>query len=61
MVRELGFVWSWCRVDDKVGCALRPTAQSGRAGKGCFDEVDVNVRRDEDDVEDCKAVDAQKK
>ena len=37
---------------------MSPTAQSGRAGSGCLDEVDVDVyvrREDEDVVEDdCK-------
>ena len=52
-MREFGFAWSWCRGPDSVGCALRPTAQSGRGGRGCFDEVDVIVRRDEEEEEDC--------
>lgn len=37
-----------------MGWALSPTAQSGRAGKGCFDEVDVYVCREDDEVEDYK-------
>lgn len=54
-MREFGFAWSWCRGPDSVGCALRPTAQSGRGGRGCFDEVDVIVRRDEEEEEeDCQ-------
>jgi hypothetical protein len=36
----------------RVGCGFRLMAQSGRAGKGCFEdvEVDVKVRREEDEV-----------
>lgn len=53
MVREFTSE-PWC-VLDNVGCALRPTAQSGLGGSGCFEEVEVNVRCDEDEVveEDC--------
>ena len=31
----------------KTGSALRPTAQSGRGGRGCFEDVDVNVVRED--------------
>ena len=53
MLRELLSEWSVWRLA-KVGCALRPTAQSGRGGKGCCcDEVvEVNVRREDDDVDE---------
>lgn len=55
IVRELVREWSerWARppVAAKVGCALRPTAQSGRGGKGCCDDVvDVYVRLEEEEV-----------
>lgn len=35
-----------------MGCALIPTAQSGRGGRGCCceDVVDVYVRREEEEV-----------
>ncbi len=38
----------------KCGIRFRPTAQSGRAGRGCCccDDVDVYVLRDDDDVDD---------
>jgi len=37
----------------KVGCALRPTAQSGRGGSGCCeDAVEVYVLREEELVDD---------
>lgn len=35
-----------------MGCGFSPTAQSGRAGKGCFEEVDVNVCFEEDELAD---------
>jgi hypothetical protein len=40
---------SWCRLDGES-----PIAQSGRAGKGCFEDVDVDVkvRADEEEVEE---------
>ena len=45
-----GEVCSWLPLAN-VGWALRPTAQSGRGGKGCCeDAVDVYVRRELDDV-----------
>ena len=55
IVREVSWLAVACRpppVAANVGWALRPTAQSGRAGKGCcWDEVvEVYVRRDEEDV-----------
>jgi hypothetical protein len=41
------------RVDGRVGCnvgfGLRPTAQSGRGGSGCCEEV----VREEEEVDDC--------
>lgn len=37
---------------ERVGWAFSPTAQSGRAGRGCFEEVEVNVRWDDEDVVD---------
>lgn len=40
-----------------VACAFRPTAQSGRAGRGCCDDaVDVYVRRDDDEVVEDEAI-----
>jgi hypothetical protein len=43
---------SWRRPAN-VGWAFSPTAQSGRAGRGCCDDVvEVYVRREEDDVVD---------
>lgn len=36
IVRE-ALWWSWCR----ALWGFRPTAQSGRAGSGCFDDVEV--------------------
>lgn len=58
MVREFGLLWSWWRPEDNVGCAFNPTAQSGLGGKGCFEEVDVYVRCDEEEAvdEDCQTM-----
>lgn len=42
---------SWC-LEEPSG--RRPIAQSGRAGNGCFDDVDVevNVLADDEEVDD---------
>ncbi len=59
IVREPVCERSWWRAPASVGCAFRPTAQSGRAGNGCCDDVvDVNVRREEEDVvdDDCRMI-----
>lgn len=54
-MRECGLLSSCDRGGWRPGRALIPTAQSGLAGKGCLDEVEVNVRREDDDVveDDC--------
>lgn len=56
MVRECGLLCSCGRGGWRPGRAFIPTAQSGLAGKGCLDEVDVNVRREDDDVVEDEAV-----
>lgn len=55
MFREFALLWSWwCRVACNTGSALRPTAQSGRGGSGCFEDVDVYVVREDVVDEDCE-------
>jgi hypothetical protein len=52
MFRELVLLLRVRCLDEGV-TGFRPTAQSGRGGKGCCDEVvDVYVCRDEEEVED---------
>jgi len=47
-----------CTRPANVGWAFSPTAQSGRAGRGCCDDVvEVYVRREDDEAVDEEAVD----
>lgn len=49
MVREL-LLSCLFLVGCKVGCGFNPAAQSGLGGSGCLGGVDMNVRRDEDEL-----------
>lgn len=53
-LRDELLLLSWCRflVEANVGCAFIPVAQSGRAGNGCFEGDDINVRRDDVELAD---------